>query len=117
MRRETRIRNILRESSEVKFSPVILGELFSGFISGSGEKANRSILSDILDDPRFEIVPMIEETAERYSYILSFLRSAGKKVPTNDVWIAATAMEHGLELVTCDRHFTEIPQVRTTLIQ
>lgn len=40
------------------------------------------------------------------------LRRAGKPIPTNDIWIAASAMQHGLVVLTTDEHFDHIPQVR-----
>jgi tRNA(fMet)-specific endonuclease VapC len=52
-----------------------------------------------------------EETAERYAIILNFLWQAGTPVPTNDIWIAASAMEYGLELLTTDEHYQKVPQV------
>jgi hypothetical protein len=36
------------------------------------------------------------------------LKAQGKPIPTNDIWIAASAMQHGLQLVTFDRHFEAI---------
>jgi predicted nucleic acid-binding protein len=30
---------------------------------------------------------------------------------TNDLWIAASSMEHGAELVTLDRDFGQVPQI------
>jgi predicted nucleic acid-binding protein len=32
---------------------------------------------------------------------------------TNDVWIAASAMQYGLKVLTTDRHYIEIPQIIT----
>ncbi len=42
---------------------------------------------------------------------LTYLRGAGNPIPSNDVWIAASAMEHGLRVVTTDKHFQEVPQI------
>ena len=39
----------------------------------------------------------------------------GGPIPTNDVWIAASAMQHGLPVVTTDSHFSRVPQILTTL--
>ncbi len=36
----------------------------------------------------------------------AFMR--GRPIPTNDVWIAAHAMETGADLVSADRHFQHI---------
>ncbi len=43
----------------------------------------------------------------------AFLRNQETPVPSNDAWIAASAMEHGLIVVTTDRHYLNIPQVIT----
>jgi len=32
-------------------------------------------------------------------------------IPTNDIWIAASAMQHGLRLLTTDAHYQKIDQV------
>ena len=40
------------------------------------------------------------------------LKRAGTPIPDNDLWIAALAMEHDLALVTRDRHFDKVPQLR-----
>ena len=52
-----------------------------------------------------------EETAERYAVILNSLWQAGTPIPTNDIWIAASAMEYGLRVVTTDEHYDKISQI------
>jgi predicted nucleic acid-binding protein len=56
-------------------------------------------------------VSVDDETAVRYAVILDSLRSAGTPVPTNDLWIAASAMQHGLVVLTTDAHFQKVSQV------
>jgi tRNA(fMet)-specific endonuclease VapC len=46
-----------------------------------------------------------EATANIYGRMKTELAAAGKLIPENDIWIAATAKEHGLPLVTRDQHF------------
>jgi predicted nucleic acid-binding protein len=58
-----------------------------------------------------KLLDVTEETAERYAIILNSLWQAGTPIPTNDIWIAASAMEHGLELLTTDEHYQKVPQV------
>jgi len=48
------------------------------------------------------------ETSEFYAKIYSELRIAGTPIPTNDMWIAALALQHGIKLLTNDRHFTKV---------
>jgi predicted nucleic acid-binding protein len=39
------------------------------------------------------------------------LWQAGTPISTNDIWIAATAMEYGLGVVATDDHYHKIPQI------
>ncbi|MEQ1847489.1 MAG: PIN domain-containing protein [Nitrospira sp.] len=61
--------------------------------------------------PGIRIGVIDAETAQRYAEIVNHLKSAGRPIPTNDIWIAAHAMQHGLQILTFDRHFDHIPQV------
>ena len=57
---------------------------------------------------RNTILSCDEVTGDIYGQIKVQLRTKGRPIPENDIWIAATAMQHGLTLVTRDRHFQEI---------
>jgi predicted nucleic acid-binding protein len=58
-----------------------------------------------------------EDTADRYALIVDSLRSAGTPIPTNDIWIAASAMQHGLGVLTTDDHFGRVRQIAVMLHQ
>lgn len=105
------VQGALQEADEVWVSPVVLGELHAGFRRGTRRTENERNLSRFLSSPRVAVADVVEETAVRYAEILSFLKDAGTPVPTNDIWIAASAMQHGLRLVTTDAHYRKIPQV------
>lgn len=47
--------------------------------------------------------------SHRYAEIYRTLRARGTPIPTNDVWIAALAVEHGLVVYTRDHHFASVP--------
>jgi tRNA(fMet)-specific endonuclease VapC len=47
-------------------------------------------------------------TAEFFGEITAALYKKGKPIPTNDIWIAATAKQHNLKLISRDKHFTEV---------
>ncbi|MBI2350065.1 MAG: type II toxin-antitoxin system VapC family toxin [Deltaproteobacteria bacterium] len=100
-----------QEADEVCLNPVILGELLAGFIKGKKRKKNESELKMFLQSPRVKILDVNSETAERYAVILNSLWKAGTPIPTTDIWIAATAMQHGLHLLTTDTHYQNVPQV------
>lgn len=101
------------KGAEILFvSTIVIGELFTGFRLGAKEGKNRKILKDFLDDQATEVLDVTQETAEIYSQIKVFLRRKGKLIPTNDIWIAAQAIETGSVLISFDRHFSDIPGLR-----
>jgi predicted nucleic acid-binding protein len=89
-------------------TPVVLGELLGGFAAGAHERQNRE-LAAFLSSPREWVAPVDGTTAEHYGVVYASLRAAGKPVPTNDMWIAASALQHGLRLFTFDAHFRSVP--------
>ena len=105
------IKQAIMEADEIFLNPVVLGELYAGFVMGGKEKRNRDILRDFLSSPRVQVVALDEETAERYAAIVAYLQSQGTPIPTNDLWIAATAMQYGLKLLTTDTHYRRVPQI------
>ena len=102
---------VVRVADRVCFTPVVLGELRAGFASGTRRAQNEQALNAFLMGNRIDILTIDAETSAFYAAISLSLRSSGTPIPTNDMWIAATAMQHGLELVTFDRDFLNVNQV------
>jgi tRNA(fMet)-specific endonuclease VapC len=98
----------VRRAEEVLISVVVTGELLYGFERGSRRAANRRQLDNFLALPFVALVPVNLATANRFAHIMAGLRAKGKPIPTNDVWIAAHALETGAELVSRDRHFERV---------
>ena len=107
----------LRNAQEILLPSIVLGELLAGFETGSRAQRNREELRLFLGSPRVRLVPIGEATAERYAVIYASLRAMGQPIPTNDLWIAASVMEHGTELVTLDRDFTHVAQILVALYE
>jgi len=105
--------DVLRRSETVAVSAVVLGELYSGFRAGNRWAENTAQLAQFLRKPSVRVLNVTEETALRYAEVDVYLRKKGRPIPRNDVWIAATALEHGLQLLTLNVHFREIPLLLT----
>jgi len=101
----------LRKFPEVLLPAIVLGELWAGFEAGSKREQNRQELDAFLASPRVALAPVTGETAARYAAIYAYLRANGRPIPTNDLWIAALAMEYGATLLTADAHFLHVPQI------
>jgi len=111
------VQNVLEQADEVVISVVTIAELLAGFAGGSRADWNRSELQRFLGLEGVAIGSLDFATAERYAEIATHLRRQGTPPPTNDIWIAAHAMQHGFRVVTLDAHFTKMPQVSTPLFK
>lgn len=111
MRGHEEIRAMVRANEEIFLNAIVVGELKAGFVRGGRRKKNEDELRRFLMSPRVSLLDVGEETAERYVVILNSLWRAGTPIPTNDIWIAASAMEYGLRVVTTDEHYDKIPQI------
>ena len=99
----------LRKIDQIGISTISIGELVSGFKGGSKEEKNREELDIFQDSPRVVVYSIDVATTEFYASIIDNLKKAGTPIPTNDIWIAAVAFEHGYKLFSKDKHFNYIP--------
>ncbi len=103
-----KIQEFVKKADLIIISPIVLGEVLTGFRLGTKEEANRKLLKNFLAEGTIEIFNISYQTAEIYSRIKVLLRNKGKPVPTNDIWIAAQAIETKSILVSLDSHFRYI---------
>jgi tRNA(fMet)-specific endonuclease VapC len=105
--------DVVAHADKLYLNSIVLGELLGGFAAGTRERKNRAELARFLDSPRVEILPVSAETADSYALIYAGLRRRGQPIPTNDLWIAASALEHGAAVLTRDAHFSHIDGLRS----
>jgi len=86
----------------------VIAELYAGFSLGNKETKNRRELEAFLNASRVDVLTHDLETAEYYAMIVKKLKVKGKPIPSNDIWIAANALKHGMALYSFDKHFDEI---------
>ena len=102
------VADLVRRARRVLFSPFVAGELMYGFRMGSRAQQNRRDLEAFLASPHVELLPVTLVTADRFALVAQSLKRKGKPIPSNDVWIAAHALESGADLVSFDRHFEHV---------
>lgn len=100
--------DILQKAENIAINTVVLGELLAGFKGGKRETENRRELDQFLDTPRVSVLPVDEISADFFALVFNSLKLAGRPIPTNDIWIAASALQHGRTLATFDGHFLYI---------
>lgn len=107
-RGDASILEIIQYAETLAISPIVLGELLSGFECGNRIKKNREELQQFLQSSRVRLFAITSDTSNFYSQIYASLRNKGKPIPTNDIWIAAQALENGCVLCSYDKHFESI---------
>jgi predicted nucleic acid-binding protein len=97
-------------------SAVVIGELYKGaYRSQACDRHLNNIEKRII--PAITILPFDIGTAKVFGKIRAHLEEAGTILPDADLQIAATALEHDLELVTENmRHFKRVPQLKLNSI-
>jgi predicted nucleic acid-binding protein len=92
---------------DVAISLVVVGELrFGVFNAGRRQVTLEQLEAFILD---CEILTLTATTSLIYGELKAAQLRIGKEIPDNDLWIAASAKEHGLVLAHRDKHFPMIP--------
>ena len=101
------------ESAEsVIVHPVVYSEFMNGLDPKTAKGgAARKSLERFLDADAVDSVAMTTYTSIYYTKIYQHLKALGEMIPQNDIWLAASALEHGFELLTHDGHFCRIPML------
>jgi len=97
-------------------SAITLGELRLGVLQARDPETASRRLSTYQLAQRFEALAVDEAVSEAWALLVSRLRAAGRKVPINDSWIAATAIAHRVPIVTQDSDYDAMPDVQVIKI-
>jgi hypothetical protein len=92
-------------------SVVTLGELRLGVLQAADPESAARRLSAYQIAQRFDALPVNEQVSDAWALLVSRLRAAGRNAPINNSWIAATAMAHGVPVVTQDADYDAMPGV------
>jgi tRNA(fMet)-specific endonuclease VapC len=90
-------------------SLIVVGELYFAADNSGHPDQNHKTYRKVLET--LKIVPMNDKVAQCYSKIKLHLKQKGKKIPSNDLWIAACAAAYGMSVATFDGHFDDIEEI------
>ena len=110
-RGDERLKGYFDAESQILVPLIVVGELRAGFAAGSRIQENETLLQRFLDSPNVMTVTLSDTTTKLFSGVYSSLRRAGTPIGTNDMWIAAAALEYDLPLLTLDSDFTRVPDL------
>jgi len=106
MKGDTAIAKKLESFNEVYLSPVVLVELYFGAYRSANPKKHLNKISIAIQKTKPLIIDAA--TSEIFVAIKLALFAKGRPIPENDIWIAASALQHQLPLYTNDNHFADI---------
>lgn len=104
------ILQLLERTAKIDIPYVVLGELLLGAYRSSNSEKHLLQVKAFLKN--CSIIQPDTDTVYAYAIIKSELLKKGKPIPENDIWIAAVAKHHNLTLITRDKHFKEVPQIK-----
>lgn len=100
----------LIDEGRVATSVVVLGEIHEGLQGLVDRDRKLAVLNDLLIG--VPVLVIDESLVPRFAALRFQLRSTGQIINDHDIWIAATALEHDLTLVSRDKHFERIPHLK-----
>ena len=101
---------VLRVHPQIRVPVIALGEYRHGILGSRRRAELEEWLSALLAVT--PVLAVVEATSRHYAAIVRELRSVGRPIPINDIWIAALARQHGLPILSRDGHFDEVQGVR-----
>jgi len=102
----------LRSSRTHSIPVIVIGEFKFGLQNSRQRIALAQWLSAL--EGQMEILSIDKSTADCYAEVMNELRQADKPIPSNDIWIAALARQHGLSILSRDTHFDNVTGIVRT---
>jgi tRNA(fMet)-specific endonuclease VapC len=104
------VMGILADVQQLVLPVVVIAEYRYGIAQSRHRARYRRWLDGLIAD--CIVLDVTEQTTHHYATINVELRHAGKPIPTNDLWIAALCRQHGLPLLSRDRHFDVVSGIQ-----
>jgi tRNA(fMet)-specific endonuclease VapC len=90
---------------------IVVAEIRAGALLTKRGLSQVRALNAMIQQPGVSVVHTTDTTCHHYAALYARLRAAGTPIPTNDLWIAALAIELGLVLYSRDAHFEHFPEI------
>ncbi|MGH2692904.1 MAG: type II toxin-antitoxin system VapC family toxin [Actinomycetota bacterium] len=94
---------------EIGVSVITIGELRAGVLAAAEVEIRDRRLATLTQALSLEPIPIDQQVAEAWAKLRLLLRDSGQRMPVNDSWIAATALAHGVSLITQDDDCVNVP--------
>jgi predicted nucleic acid-binding protein len=89
---------------------IVIGEYEFGLAGSKKSKELKAWFGLLVSESI--VLTVDRETAAHYGAICTALKRSGKPIPSNNLWISALAVQHGLPVVSQDGDFDHVPGIR-----
>ena len=96
---------------EVAVSVVTYGELRAGVLAATDVSVRSRRLSTLQTVADLSPLPVDTAVADEWARLRLLLAAAGRRVNVTDTWIAATALAHGVPVVTQDADYGLLAEI------
>ncbi len=93
----------------VSVSVITIGELRLGVLAAENGPTRARRLETLSAAEALDPLPVDAQVVHAWATLRLALRDAGKRMPLNDSWIAATAIAHGIPMASQDGDYDDIP--------
>jgi tRNA(fMet)-specific endonuclease VapC len=105
--KDENLRPVLERATVLVIPVIVVGEYRYGVLRLRYQRERAAAwLDQVLKSTRVAIVN--QETADIYARIRARLQQIGRPIAPNDTWIAASAMQHGLPVLSRDADFDHV---------
>lgn len=101
-----------RPPKGVTVSAITIGELRLGVLAADDGPTRARRLETLTAAEALEPLPVDRRVAHAWAALRLALRDAGKRMPINDSWIAATAIAHEMPVASQDGDYDGVPGLR-----
>jgi len=101
---------------ELAISVITLAELEFGVYSATDQQTRAKRMATFRKVMKFETIEITSDIAGVWAAVRASGQTKKSSLSENDIWIAATAINQGVPLVTQDRAFTSISDLETILV-
>lgn len=115
LRKQPWVEESIEESDDIFLPSIVVGELTFGALKSTHVDANLAVIRKFIKES--VVLSCDTETSGHYGRLKFELEKKGKPIPDNDIWIAAVAVQYDLELITRDRHFEVIRDLKLRLLR
>lgn len=109
--KDNKVQIRIDQANVVLIPSIVIGELYYGARKSTRIEENLQKITELMAVSA--ILDCDSETAYHYGIIKNGLKLKGKPIPENDIWIAATALQYDLVVVSRDAHFHEVAGLST----